>query len=146
MHCHCDAGQGPPLQLWSIFSRHNRTARSSSSTLDVTDQSVAQSGDRSPGHLWLCICEISRQRLHGFTDDFEASGKGPFQNWIRKKISLIQLISGRQQIGGFVKDMEQQAHASRATSRASPRIEAARCLLRPSVVTRSTRLTRSNSR
>ena len=36
MHCHYDAGQGPPLQLWSIFSRHNRTARSSSSTLDVT--------------------------------------------------------------------------------------------------------------
>lgn len=29
-------GKVRPFQLWSIFSRHNRTARSSSSTLDVT--------------------------------------------------------------------------------------------------------------
>ena len=37
-------------------------------------------------------------------------------------------------------------HALRATSRASARTEAARCLLKPSVVTRSTRLARIVSR
>jgi hypothetical protein len=58
----------------------------------MMDQSVAHSSDRSPIHLWLCIRELDGKRLHGFSDDVEAPGKGPFQGWISKKLSLIQLI------------------------------------------------------
>jgi len=74
----------------------------------VMNQPVAHSGDRSPVHLWLCIRECDRKRLHGFTDDFEAPGEGPFQGWIRKKVSLTQLITSRQSISCLIQDMEQQ--------------------------------------
>jgi hypothetical protein len=60
----------------------------------MMDQSIAHSGDRPPVHLWLYICKVSWQRLHGFTDDFEASSEGPFQVWIGKEFSLIELIRG----------------------------------------------------
>jgi hypothetical protein len=60
----------------------------------MMDQPIAHSGDRPPVNLWFCICEVSWQRLHGFTDDFEALGEGPFQGWIGEEFSLIQLIRG----------------------------------------------------
>jgi hypothetical protein len=60
----------------------------------MMDQSIAHSGDRPPVHLWLCIRKCDRKRLHGLSDDFEASGEGPFQGWIGKEFSLIQLIRG----------------------------------------------------
>ena len=74
----------------------------------MMDQSIAHSGDRSPVHLRLCVCEVSWQRLHGLTDDFEAPGEGPFQGWIRKKVSLTQLITSRQSISCLIQDMQQQ--------------------------------------
>jgi hypothetical protein len=58
------------------------------------NQAVAHSGDRSPVHLWLCIRECDRKRLHGFSDDFEASSEGPFQGWIDEEFSQIVTLDG----------------------------------------------------